>query len=182
MSALVSLLSKKPRSSAIQAQRKPAQVQPRPILKKPIVPVEPKESVKEAVVKKVVKAARDVVEELADDSSTESYYDDDKNVDKLEYSSEDEDGDSKKDGQPTKRRMAGAVIKVGRMYEETKKENAELKKVVHDLSAQIERLQKTIDDKRASKAEKAKAEAVKAKVEAKVEEVKAKIEDEKKEE
>ena len=132
------------------------------------------------MVKKVVKAARDVVEELADDSSTESYYDDDKNVDKLEYSSEDEDGDSKKDGQPTKRRMAGAVIKVGRLYEETKKENAELKKVVQDLSAQIEKLQKTIDDKRASKAEKAKAEAVKAKVEAKVEEVKAQIEDEKK--
>lgn len=134
---------------------------------------------KEAVVKKVVKVARDVVEELADDSSTESYYDDDKNVDKLEYSSEDDNGDSKKDGQPTKRRMAGAVIKVGRMYEESKKENDELKKVVAGLSAQIEKLQKTIDDKSASKAARAKAESAKAKVEAKVEEVKTQIEDNK---
>lgn len=124
---------------------------------------------KQTLTKKAVALVKEVVHDAVSDSDTESYYDDSDNIEKFSPSEEDSQGMSKRDGEPTKRRMAGAVIKVGRRNEQMKDEIKELKKELADQKAQIAKLQKIADSKQASKAEKQKAAAVQKQVEKKVE-------------
>jgi hypothetical protein len=127
-------------------------------------------------VKRVKEAVKEVVHDVVSDSETESYYSDSDNIEKFEASEEDSDGNSKKDGEPTKRRMAGAVIKVGRRNEALKAELKELKEQLLKQTELIAKLQKTLDDKAASKAEKKKAEAALAKAEKVAEKTAEKVE------
>jgi hypothetical protein len=152
MSGIGSLFNKSARSVAAPKRELKAVPKAEP-------KAEIKETPKQKVVKGVVKVARQVVEDLADDSSTESYYEDSDNIEKFEESEEDSDGNSVKDGEPTKRRMAGAVIKVGRRNEALKADIKELKEQLAAQTGLIAKLQKTLDDKAASKAEKKKAES-----------------------